>query len=99
MKINYAALVFFMLFCASGGLGVVIQELHPGAYPVGLGFRVGRVVEVCCSMFFYGMELSGLVKIKESPQGGMVHEKRFVNGVYLFVCGLTGHSLLYLLFN
>ena len=94
-----AVLVFFMLFCASGGLGVVIQELHPGAYPVALGVRVGRAVEVCCSMFFYWIGLYGLIKIKESAQGGMVNEQSFVSGVYLFVCGLTGHSLLYLLFN
>ena len=98
-KFRLGVLVFFMLFCASGGIGVVVQEFQPGVYPVGLGVRVGRVVEVCCSMFFYGMELSGLVKIRNSAQELGVDEKVFINGIYLFVGGLTGHSVLYLMFN
>ena len=98
MDLKLAALVFFMFFCASGGIGVVVQELHPGAYPVGLGVRVGRVVEVVCSMFFYGLELLGLIKIKESPSIHGVDENVFVSGVYLFLVGLTGHSVLCLIF-
>ena len=96
---RFVALVFFMLFCASGGVGVVVQELQPGVYPVGLGVRVGRVVEVFCSMFFYGLELLGLIKIRNSVQELGVDEKVFVNGVYRLLVGFTGHSVLYLMFN
>ena len=98
-KFRLVVLVFFMLFCASGGIGLIVQETSVDVFPVPLSVRVGRWVEMICSMFFYGLELLGLIKIRNSAQELGVDEKVFINGIYLFVGGLTGHSVLYLMFN
>lgn len=98
MDLKLVALVFFILFCASGGIGCLIHEKNPGIFPLPPSVQVGRWVQMGASMIFYGLELLGLIRFKDSVQEGMVNEQHFINGVYLFVSGLTGHSLLYLVF-
>lgn len=99
MELKLVALVFFMLFCASGGIGLIVQETSVNVFPVPLSVRVGRWVEMICSMVFYGLEFLGLIRLKESASEHGVDNKDFISGVYLFVGGLTGHSVLYLMFN
>ncbi len=82
------ALVLFLVFCASGGLGVIVNEVKPGWYPVPDSVRVGRVVELFFVMGFYGLEVLGLILIRNSVSSS-VDEKRFVVGLLLLCLGFA----------
>jgi len=97
LDVKMAVLVFFMLFCASGGVGVLRHELRPGVFTVPPAVRAGRWVELVCAMCFYGLELLGLLQIRGCVSS-RVDPKNVMKGLYLLSCGFLGHTVLYLLF-
>ena len=98
-SVKAVVLVLFLVFCASGGLGVLLDEVKPGWFPVPLSFRVGKVVELVFCMVFYGMDVLGLIRIEGSVIGNVVDEKKFMGGLLLLCFGIMGHCAMMIVFH
>ena len=98
-SVKAVALVLFLVFCASGGPGVLLEEMKPGWFPVPLSFRVGRVVELVFCMLFYGFEVIGLINVSVSVVDGEVDEHKNMAGLYLLCFGMVGHWALFIMFS